>query len=82
MDFQSEIKKQAESAIAIQGDILESLASGNNPTKQCLDKLKIVNLSFDNFLKIRESLDKFCGEIEVDDYLLKSVGTKEDESIY
>lgn len=82
MNFQHEIKKQAESAIAIQGDILKSLLSGNNPTSMDGLKLKLINLTFDNFLKIRESLNKFCGEIEIDDYLVESSASEGNESIY
>jgi hypothetical protein len=82
MDIQAEIKRQSENAIAIQQEILESLASGKNPTNNDVNKLKILNLTFDNFLKIRESLDKFLGDIETNDYLSDSKCIDSEESIY
>jgi hypothetical protein len=82
MDIQATIKNQAEIAIALQGKILEDLRDNGLTDKQALDKIKIINLTFDNFLKIRETLNSYLGDIESETYL--SEVSEEDilESIY
>ena len=82
MNIPEEIKLQAESAIAIQKDILKSLTTENNPVRGWREKLELINLTFSNVLKIRQALDAVCGEIQIDDFLSESSASEGDETVY
>ncbi|MBW4600346.1 MAG: hypothetical protein KME29_12255 [Calothrix sp. FI2-JRJ7] len=75
-DIATEIKTQAELAIAIQGEILKGMQSGADNDLIALQKLKAINLTFDNFLKIKSTLDNYLGEIGADEYLNETTKDK------
>lgn len=79
-DINAQIKTQAELAIAIQGEILNKMQSGADNDLTALQRLKAINLTFDNFLKIKSTLDNYLGEIGADEYLSKD--TSDEDSVY
>ncbi len=75
-DINAQIKIQAELAIAIQGEILNKMQDGADNDITALQKLKAINLTFDNFLKIKSTLDNYLGEIGADEYLNETTKDK------
>jgi hypothetical protein len=82
MNISQEIKEQTEIAITLQREILEGLQANTSSDKNALDKIKIINLTFDNFLKIRETLNIYLGDIESEEYISEDDIKNDDDCIY